>query len=67
MHSALSGLTDWILRYIKTTFTCSFFIVGRGSAVAGGALRKLDVDVRGSKVSHTGGKLVSYRALRILG
>ena len=26
MYSALSGPTDWILRYIKTTFT---FIQGR--------------------------------------
>ena len=26
MYSALSGLTDWILRYMKTTFLTSLFI-----------------------------------------
>ena len=26
VYSALSGPTDWILRYIKTTFTFTFFL-----------------------------------------
>ena len=36
MYSALSGPTDWILRYIKTTFTSFFYCYSRGNRSAVG-------------------------------